>query len=348
MKKSNWILLLAVMLLVSFTLAACAPKAEETTSEVPSAEQSQSEEPVADQPEQKFVFGQIAHDKNIEWVKYGSEAFEAACIDMGVEPVIVDAQNNMEKVLAGMEDLLAKGVDAVSVYSFSPDLDARVAKMARDAGIPIVFENAVPGDEVDRDSVTCCTYYDIGYAVGEYIGEKYPGKKFAFVMGQPGMNITEPYVQGLEDAIKDGAQCEMVEMLSTNWTAEEAMSQTETLIQSGKQYDVIFANNEQIAQGVLKALDAAGLKGTIPVVATGGSPLGIQMLSDGDLDATIAAPTSYMGAMSAKKLYALVNGETVEEMTFVPLLPATKENVDDIVPWEYGPKVIEAIGGLPN
>ena len=348
MKKSNWILLLAVMLLVSFTLAACAPKAEETTSEVPSAEQSQSEEPVADQPEQKFVFGQIAHDKNIEWVKYGSESFEAACIDMGVEPVIVDAQNNMEKVLAGMEDLLAKGVDAVSVYSFSPDLDARVAKMARDAGIPIVFENAVPGDEVDRDSVTCCTYYDIGYAVGEYIGEKYPGKKFAFVMGQPGMNITEPYVQGLEDAIKDGAQCEMVEMLSTNWTAEEAMSQTETLIQSGKQYDVIFANNEQIAQGVLKALDAAGLKGTIPVVATGGSPLGIQMLSDGDLDATIAAPTSYMGAMSAKKLYALVNGETVEEMTFVPLLPATKENVDDIVPWEYGPKVIEAIGGLPN
>ena len=353
MKKSNWIMLLAIVLLVSFTLAACAPKAEEPTAEVPSseqpsAEQPQSEQPDSEQPEKKFVFGQIAHDKNIEWVKYGSEAFEAACIDMGVEPVIVDAQNNMEKVLAGMEDLLARGVDAVSVYSFSPDLDARVAKMAREAGIPIVFENAVPGDDVDRDSVTCCTYYDIGYAVAEFIGEKYPGKKFAFVMGQPGMNITEPYVQGLEDAISAGAQCELVEMLSTNWTAEEAMSQTETLIQSGKQYDVIFANNEQIAQGVLNALDAAGLKGNIPVVATGGSPLGIQMLSDGDLDATIAAPTSYMGAMSAKKLYALVNGETVEEMTYVPLLPATKENVDEIVPWEYGPKVIEAIGGLPN
>jgi ABC-type sugar transport system substrate-binding protein len=345
MKKSIWIVLLAVILVVSSMLIACTPQVKEPA-EAPAVDQPQSEKPAAEQPAKKFVFGQIAHDKNIEWVKYGSESFEAACVDLGVEPVIVDAQNNMEKVLAGMEDLLSKGVDAVSVYSFSPDLDERVAKMAREAGIPVVFENAVPGDNVDRDSVTCCTYYDIGYAVAEFIGNKYPGMKFAYIMGQPGMNITEQYVIGLEDAIKAGAKCEMVEMLPTNWTAEEAMSQTETLIQSGKKYDVIFANNEQIAQGVLNALDAAGLKGKIPVVATGGSPLGIQMLKDGDLDATMAAPTSFMGAMSAKKLFALVNGKTVEAMTNVPLLPATKENVDDIVPWEYGPKVIEAIGGL--
>jgi len=352
MEKRSWLFILTVALLLVFSLGACAPQTAAPAADEPSvessAEQAQSETPAAEQPGKQFVFGQIAHDKNIEWVKYGSEAFEAACRDMGIETVVVDAQNNMEKVLAGMEDLLSKGVDAVSVYSFSPDLDARVANMAREAGIPIVFENAVPGDNVDRDSVTCCTYYDIGYAVAKFIGEKYSGSKFVYIMGQPGMNITEQYVLGLEDAMKDGADCEMVEQYSTNWTAEEAMTQTETLIQSGLQYDVIFANNEQIAQGVLKALDAAGLKGKIPVVATGGSPLGIEMLKNGDLDATMAAPTSFMGAMSAKKLYLLVNGETVEEMTNVPLLPATKDNVDEIIPWEYGPKVIEAIGGLPN
>ncbi len=355
MKKTKMLMIVAVALVLVFALAACAAPAAPAESAAPASEQpAESAAPASEEPAQapaaeegkQLKFGQIAHDRAIEWVNYGVQNFEYACKELGVEPVIIDAQNNMEKVLAGMEDLLSQDVDAVSVYSFSPDLDARVAQMARDAGIPVVFENAVPADTVDYDSFTCCTYYDIGYAVAEMIGKNYPGSKFVYIMGQPGMNITEPYVEGINDAIAAGADTEMVDTAPTNWTAEEAMNATQNLIQSGKEFDVIFANNEQIAQGVLNALEAAGMKGKVPVVATGGSPLGIEMLQSGELDGTMAAPTSYMGMMSAKKLYQLVNGETVEKETYVPLLAATKDNVDEIIPWEPGPKVIEAIGGL--
>lgn len=279
-------------------------------------------------------------------MNFGSINFEYACEELGVEPIIVDAQNDMEKVLAGMEDLISQNVDAVSVYSFSPDLDKRVSDMARAAGIPIVFENAIPADDVDRDSVTACTYYDIGYEAVKAIGERYPGSKFLFVMGQPGMNITEEYIRGIEAAIADGADTTMVANVPTNWTAEEGLNATQNQLQAGTEFDVIFANNEQIAQGVLSALEGANLKGEIPIVATGGSMMGIEMLKSGDLDLTLAAPTSFMGAMSAKKLFKLVNGETVEKMTYLPLLPATIDNIDDIIPWEPGPAVIEAIGGL--
>jgi ABC-type sugar transport system substrate-binding protein len=333
MTKKRMLLLLVFTIVTAIVFTACAVSAA-------------TDDATKSLEGKKLKFGQIAHDRAIEWVNYGVMNFVYACNELGVEPVIIDAQNNMEKVLAGMEDLLAQEVDAVSVYSFSPDLDARVAKMARDAGIPIVFENAVPADTVDRDSVTCCTYYDIGYAVAKFIGEKYAGSKFVYIMGQPGMNITEPYTEGIKAALNDGADTEMITTAPTNWTAETAMNATQNVLQSGIEFDVIFANNEQIAQGVLNALEAAELKGKIPVVATGGSPLGVEMLQSGDLDATMAAPTSFMGMMSAKKLYTLVNGGTVEAMTNVPLLPATKDNIEDIVPWEPGPKVIEAIGGL--
>lgn len=355
MKKSGILMLVAVLMVAVFVFAACAPAAPAEETSAPAKDSAAAESSAAASAEDSkepaeegktLRFGQIAHDRAIEWVNYGVQNFEYACKELGVEPVLIDAQNDMEKVLAGMEDLLSQGVDAVSVYSFSPDLDARVAQMARDAGIPVVFENAVPADTVDYDSYTCCTYYDIGYAVAEMIAENYPNSKFAFVMGQPGMNITEPYIEGIEAAIADGAATEMVETAPTNWTAEEAMNATQNLIQSGREFEVIFANNEQIAQGVLNALEAAGMKGEIPVIATGGSPLGIEMLESGDLDGTVAAPTSYMGMMSAKKLYQLVNGETVEKATHVPLLAATKENVDEIITWVAGPEVVEAIGGL--
>ena len=353
MKKTRFLMLLALMLTAVFAFSACAPATQspapaESSGAAPaeSSAAAPAESTPAQGGEKKLKFGEIAHDRGIEWVNYGVQNFEYACEQMGVEPVIIDAQNDMEKVLAGMEDLLAQGVDAVSVYSFSPDLDARVAQMARDAGIPIVFENAVPADSVDRDAVTCYTYYDIGYAVAKMIGDKFPDSKFVYIMGQPGMNITEPYLDGLNAAMQDGAKTEMVESMPTNWTAEEAMNATQNLLQSGKEFDVIFANNEQVAQGVLQALDAANKKGEIPVIATGGSPLGIEMLQSGDLYGTVAAPTSYMGALSAKKLKELLNGKEVEEMTYLPLLPATKDEVDQIIPWTAGPEVIEAIGGL--
>ncbi len=365
MKRSKILVLTAVLLVAVMALCACspaapaaAPAASEAPAQAPATEApaapaesaaapaESAAAPAAPADGKQLKFGEIAHDRAIEWVNFGVKNFEYTCEQLGVEPVVIDAQNDMEKVLAGMEDLLSKGVDAVSVYSFSPDLDARVAQMARDAGIPIIFENAVPADNVDRDSVTCCTYYDIGYAAAKMIGDKYPGSKFVYISGQPGMNITEPYNDGLAAAIADGADTEMVDQKPTNWTAEEAINATQNLIQSGMEFDVIFANNEQIAQGVLKALEDAGLKDKIPVIATGGSTLGVEMLQSGDLYGTIAAPTSYMGALSAKKLYDLVNGKAVEEMTYLPLLPATKDEIDQIIPWEPGPQVIEAIGGL--
>lgn len=350
-RKLFIVLLVAV---VAFAFTACSQ-----TSKTPSASASEAAASPAVQEsaapaesaadagsEKKLKFGQIAHDRSIEWVNYGVQNFEYACQQLGVEPVIVDAKNTMEKVLAGMEDLLAQGVDAVSVYSFSPDLDARVAQMARDAGIPVVFENAVPADTVDRDSVTACTYFDIGYAVAQYIGETYPDSKFVYIMGQPGMNITEPYTDGINAAIKDGAKTTMVDAQPTNWTAEEAMNVTQNVIQAGKEFDVIFANNEQIAQGVIKALETAGMKDKYPIIATGGSPAGVEMLKSGDLTATMSAPVSFQGMTSAKKLYQLVNGQKVEALTKVPLIPVTKDNLDDIIPWDPGQKVIDAIGGL--
>jgi ABC-type sugar transport system substrate-binding protein len=349
MKRKRMILALVLVVAMVFVFAACgnSGNANEKTSET-GADAATSETPAdsetAGDAGKTLKFGEIAHDKNLEWVNYGVQNFEYACQQLGVEPVVVDAQNDMEKVISGMEDLLAKGVDAVSVYSFSPDLDKRVAEMAREAGIPIIFENAIPADEVDRDSVTCCTYDDIGEAAANMIADQYPGSKFVYIMGQPGMNITEPYLEGIQRALDAGANTKMVDTAPTNWTAEEGLNAAQNIIQSGVEFDVIFANNEQIAQGVIKALKDANKE--VPVIATGGSPQGIEMLENEELAGTLAAPVSFMGMMSAKKLYALVNGGEVEPMTYVPLLPATKANVGDVVPWTPEQKVIDAVGGL--
>ncbi len=298
-------------------------------------------------PAKGLKFGLIAHDRAIEWVNYGCMNFEYACNLLEIDPVIVDAQNNMEKVLSGMEDLLAQKVDAVSVYSFSPDLDARVCQMARDAGIPIIMENAKVADDIDCDANSAFGYVEVGTEIAKYIEDNYPGSRVVYIMGQPGMNITELYNEALETAMADGATFTVVDRQPTNWTSEEAMNAMQNVLQSGREFDVIFSNNEQITKGVLAALEGAGVKGEYPIVTTGGSPLGEEMIRSGDIECTMDIPVSYQAMTAVKDMYSLLNGNTVEKFPNLPIIPITKDNVDtDLIKWPPSMSTVEALGGL--
>lgn len=295
------------------------------------------------------VFGNIAHTRKDVWNNYSILAFEAACKEKGVRCVTLDSENSLEKAIANMEDLITQKVDGVSVYTITPDLDIRLAKMAKEAGIPITFENSrpEPGHEDLYISCVACQYDDIGYAAGKFISETWPGSKLFYVMGQPGMNITEPYEAGLHKALDEFKTITLVDTQPTDWGTEKAMNVTQNAIQSGLEFDVIFANNEQMAQGVVNALKDAGLYGKVKIVATGGGPDGLKMVKDGIIDATIAAPVSLQGLMTFRNLWRTYNGKKVEEKFMpLPLVPVTKATLDKAISWEFSPLAVEYIGGL--
>lgn len=296
------------------------------------------------------VFGYIAHKRTDVWNNYSILSFEAAAKEKGVQTVVIDPENNMERAVAAMEDLITQKVDGIAVYTITPDLDIRLAKMAKEAGIPITFENSKPTPGFEDLYISCvaCQYDDIGYAAGKYIGKTWPKAKIFFCMGQPGMNITEPYEEGFHKALKEeGIFDNLVATQPTDWGTESAMNVTQNLIQSGVEFDVIFANNEQMAQGCLNALRDAGLEGKVKIVSTGGGPDGLKMVREGLLDATMSAPVSVQGTLSFRNLWRTYRGIPVKEkFQPLPIVPVNKENIDSAVSWEYSPAVVKLIGGL--
>ena len=296
------------------------------------------------------VFGYIAHKRTDVWNNYSILSFEAAAREKGVETVIIDPESNMEKAVASMEDLITQKVDGIAVYTITPDLDIRLARMANAAGIPIAFENSLPTPGYEDLYISCvaCRYEDIGYAAGRYIGQNWPKAKIFYCMGQPGMNITEPYEEGFHRGLKEEGIFEnLVATQPTDWGTESAMNVTQNLIQSGVEFEVIFANNEQMAQGCLNALRDAGLAGKVKIVSTGGGPDGLQMVRDGLLDATMSAPVSVQGTLSFRNLWRTYRGIPVtEKFQPLPIVPVNKDNIDSAVSWEFSPAVVKLIGGL--
>ena len=297
-----------------------------------------------------YVFGNIAYNMKDVWNKYSADAFEFAAtkVDTPVEVINLDAENSLEKSVSLMQELIAKDVDGISIFPISPEQAATLGKMAKDAGIPVTFENTVPDLAEDQYISVIAAEYDlIGETAMDYIAETYPDAKVLYVAGAKGGGVYETYQKGIDRAMeKLGDKITIVDTVHGDWETELAMNVTADATNAGPDFDVVFANNEQMGKGVKNALDEAG-KSDIPIVATGGGPDGLKMIEDGDITATISAPVSLQGLTTFKNLYqSVVKGQTPEKFTPLPLIAVDKSNIADAVSWEPSDAAVEFIGGI--
>lgn len=344
MKKrtSQWLGLLLV-LTMSIALFGCGAKTE--SNETPSAENNK---PAETSQDKKLKFGYIAYNMKDMWNMYGAEAFEYAGKQTGVETVILDAENNLEKSVSLMEELISKKVDGISIYPISPEQAATLSKMANDAGIPVTFENLKPGDNAGDYISTVAAEYDvIGAKAIEFIAATWPGSKVLFVAGAKGSGVYETYQEGVDRALQEaGDKVTLVDVVHGDWETEKSMNVTQNFIQTGKEFDVVFANNEMQAKGVMNALKEAGLQDKVKVVSTGGGPDGLKMIEDGELTATMSAPVSLQGLITFKNLYQHAHGKTPDKFITLPIIPVTKESLQSAISWQVNDLAVEYIGGF--
>jgi ribose transport system substrate-binding protein len=75
------------------------------------------------------------------------------------------------------------------------------------------------------------------------------------------------------------------------------------------------------------------------VLSENGSPAGIPLLKDGRLQYTISASPGWEGVLAFLALQKYVLGATkaVNQQVMMPVVGITKDNLNDIVPWEVSP-----------
>jgi ABC-type sugar transport system substrate-binding protein len=294
-----------------------------------------------------YVFGNIAYDMKDTWNAYSVKAFDYAAKKVGVDTVDLDAGNSLDQSVSLMQQLINKNVDAINVFPISPEQAATLGKMADAAGIPVTFENTTPTlDKSKYISVVAAEYGTIGAAAMDYIAKNYPGAKVLFVAGAQGGGVYESYQKGIDaELTKLKGKISIVSTVHGDWETEKALNVTSDAIQAGTKFDVVFANNELMAQGVRNALDEAGLK--TPIVSTGGGPDGLAMIKSGSLTATMSAPVSLQGLITFKNLYqSVVEKKTPKKFISLPVIPVDKSTIDKAISWEVSDAAVKYIGGI--
>jgi len=301
------------------------------------------------QAEKHYKFGYVAYQLIDVWNAYTIKGFKFAAQQKGVDVELIDPEGNQERSLAAVEDLITRKVDAVNYYPISPELAQTVIQKLNQAKIPVTIENMAPAPGPGVYVSAVYNGYDnMGYMVAKFLCQNYKGKKVYFVEGQRGMGIVELYMEGYNRALKEFGGIEMVGSQPTNWTQDQALSVAQNVLQSGTQIDIIVANNEDMAKGVLKAVKDAGKFGQILVMGGGGGglPDGLELVRKGELIATTNTAPALQGALAFKSLWQALHGKTPEKKILLPITVITKDNIDKSVPWEADQKMIDFIGGL--
>lgn len=332
--------ILAIMLAVMLTLGMTACGGGTASNAGDASKPGTSSQTDGNKPDEKkdLTFGYIAYDMSDIWNEYSARAFEYAAKQNGVKTVVLDSKNSLEESVTAMESLIQQGVDGISIFPISTEQGAQLVKMANEAGIPVTVENFAmdidnPGDYI---ASVACEYDKIGEAAIKWIAEQKEGAKIFFCAGQQGAGVYEKYQEGVDRALEElNGKAEVVSVLHGDWLTDKAYNVTTDLINSGTEFDYIFANNDMMAQGCYNALKDAGME-NIPIVSTGGSPDGFKMLQDGVEAANMTAPVSVQGVKTFMNLYNQVAlGEAPsEKFTALPVIPVAADDTSSYIAWD--------------
>jgi ribose transport system substrate-binding protein len=244
---------------------------------------------------------------------------EAMAEEMGVEILVVDAQDDAAAQLSSVEDLLIKQIDVLIVNPVDGNAVVSAITAANDAGVPVITvdRGAEGGDVVSHiasDNVAG------GEMAGDYIAEQLGEEgKVVELEGIPGTSAARDRGKGFNQAMDKYAGMEVIARQPAGFDRAEGMTVMENILQGNPEIDAVFAHNDNMALGAMEAIAAAGRSDEIMIVGFDAIDDAVAAVEAGDLAATIAQKPDLMGEMAVETAIKVANGEEVDEYTPVPL-----------------------------
>jgi len=293
--------------------------------------QSKTDESGEKSSGKKLVIGATMLSMQNEFVVNVADEMEAKAKELGTELIIVDAERSALKQVEQVESFIAQGVDAIILNPCEVEASSPAVKLAMNAKIPIINVNSetttkptafVGSDDVESARIAM-----------RYIVEKLGGKGNVIMMhGYMGQAAQIKRDKGAREILKANPGLKLLAEQSGEWDRAKAMSLTENWIQSfGPKINAIFAQNDEMGMGVVKALEAAGLKNKIIVVSIDAIPDALQSVKKGTLDATVFQNAKEQGGKAIETAVKAAKKEDFKKDVLIPFQLVTKENVGEFL-----------------
>lgn len=206
---------------------------------------------------------------------------------LGVEVVVMGAEDAAARQMSICETFVVRGVDGVLISPIGTDSLVPAVESLNQAGIPVAtVDREVSGGEVlvhvGADNV------EGGRVAARYIVQQLGGKgKVIELEGTPGASPAIDRKKGFHEII-DASDVEVIASQAADFQRAKGQSVMENLLQVQDNFQAVYAANDEMMLGAIEALEANGVESS-QVVTVGYDAIAdaIDYIRDGRLDATV-------------------------------------------------------------
>lgn len=245
--------------------------------------------------------------------KYVEAGAKKAFQDLGVEGKVIGPASEAQIVeqVNMMEDALNDKPDALVVSPTQPSTAIPVFEKYKEKGIPVLLIDTDASDWADKTTFIGTDNYTAGKLGGEYLASLLQeGDKVALISGALGNPASDDRIKGAKEVLEAKGMVIAATQPADSDKAK-AMTVAENILQSNPDVKGFFAANDDMAIGVLSAVEA---KGTIlPVIGTDGTIESIESILAGKLAGTVAQNPYEMGYKGVENAVKAIKKEAVDK-----------------------------------
>ncbi len=277
----------------------------------------------------KVTVGVVQTNANeSDWRTANTKSFNEAFEKAGFEMKMVFGEGEHATQISQAQQLIQEEVDYLVVLGLQKAGWEDVAKAAKDAGIPFIMaDRMLDLDEELYTAMVCSDFEAEGKKAVEWLkNQKLAENKIVVLGGDTGTTAQLGRSKAIEDGANENGWDIVLNQNMKGWDENLAKQAVAELIAKGTKFNVIYAENDNMARGACAAMDAAGITygktGDVKVIAFDANQWALKLVLEGKFNLDVECNPLH-GPRIVELINKLEAGETVEKNAFV------KEDVFD-------------------
>jgi ABC-type sugar transport system substrate-binding protein len=227
------------------------------------------------------------------WRTANSESMKAEAAKRGIDLKFSDGQGKQENQIRALRSFIAQKVDAIVLAPLVETGWDPVLRDAKRAGIPVIITDR--SIATTDESLYACfigsDFLEEGRMAAEWLAKKTGGKgRIVELQGTPGSAPANDRRKAFAEGIAKHPELKIIDSQSGDFRRTGGKEVMEAFIKKhGKNIDVLYAHNDDMALGAVQAIEEAGMKpGTdIVIVSIDAVREGVQAVVAGKINCTV-------------------------------------------------------------
>ncbi|EDT71135.1 ribose ABC transporter substrate-binding protein RbsB [Clostridium perfringens] len=244
---------------------------------------------------------------------------------LGYDLVVLDSQNDPAKERANVEDLVQLGVIALLINPTDSDAVVKTVDVANKSNIPVItLDRQANGGKIT--SHIASDNIKGGEMAAEYVLDKFKDEKGPInvveIQGIPGASATRDRGEGFHNIMDKNDKFNFISIQAADFDRQKGLQVMENIIQANPNIQVVFAHNDEMALGAVKAIKASGINAL--VIGFDGNDDAKDSIDANEMTATIAQQPDLIGALGVELANKIYNGESIKDKIAADLKVYTK------------------------